>query len=74
MSISNHSVEKIADALKEDFNVFVHEFYEQQLAEIIADAAVLFVDTEFGAMDGDLAADIAIKLVQRQSLTVNQTI
>lgn len=74
MTISNKSVELIADSLKEDFNVFIHEFYEQQLSELIADAAVLFVDTEFGAMDGELAAEIALRLVQRQSLTVNQTI
>lgn len=74
MTISNRSVEKIAEALKEDFNVFVHEFYEQQLSELLADAAVLFVDTEFGAMDGNLASDLAVKLVQRQSLTVNNKV
>ena len=36
-----------------------------------ADAAVLFIDSEFGAMDGDLAADIALRLIQRQYIGTN---
>ena len=68
MTLSNASVDRIADSLAEDFNVFIHEFYEAQLAEVLADAAVVFVDYEFGAMDGDLAADLALRLVQRQSI------
>ena len=68
MTLSNASRDRIADALSEDFNVFIHEFYEAQLSEVLADAAVLFVDSEFGAMDGDLAADIALRLLDRQNI------
>ena len=68
MTLSNASVDRIADSLAEDFNVFIHEFYEAQLAEVLGDAAVLFVDSEFGAMDGDLAADLALRLMQRQNI------
>ena len=68
MTLSSRSVDRIADSLAEDFNVFIHEFYEAQLAEVLADAATLFVDSEFGAMDGDLAADLALRLIQRQHI------
>ena len=72
MSLSEQSTTNIAGALAEDFNVFLYEFYDQQLSEVIADAAVLFVDTEFGAMDGDLAADLALKLVQTQYVGIEE--
>ena len=71
MTLSSRSVDRIADSLSEDFNVFIHEFYEAQLAEVLADAATLFVDSEFGAMDGDLAADLALRLMQRQNIVSN---
>ena len=64
MSLSEQSIDRLGIALAEDFNVFLYEFFEPQLSEVIADAASLFVDTEFGAMDGDLAAALALKLVQ----------
>ena len=68
MTLSSRSVDRIADTLAEDFNVFIHEFYEEQLAEVLAGAAVLFIDSEFGDMDGDLAADLALRLLQRQHI------
>lgn len=68
MSLSNSSVERLADSLAPDFNCFIHEFYEHQLAELLADAAVLFVDTEFGAMDGNLASRLALELMKTQSV------
>ena len=71
MSISNRSTEALADTLAEDFNVFVTEYYNHQLSEIFADAASLFVDAELGAIDGDLAADLALKLIQRQYIGVD---
>ena len=71
MTLSNASRDRIADSLAEDFNVFIYEFYEAQLSEVLADAAVLFVDSEFGAMDGDLAADLALRLIQRQNIVCN---
>lgn len=71
MSISNRSTEALADTLAEDFNVFITEYYSQQLSEVFADAASLFVDAELGAIDGDLAADLALKLIQRQYIGVD---
>ena len=68
MTLSNDSIDRIADSLAEDFNVFIHEFYGAQLSEVLADAATLFVDSEFGAMDGDLAAELALRLIQRQNI------
>ncbi|WNL50990.1 hypothetical protein SCREM2_gp71 [Synechococcus phage S-CREM2] len=74
MTLSNNSLDALADVLAEDFNCFLHEFYEQQFSELLADAAVLFVDTEFGAMDTELANALALRLMQRQAIyteTVN---
>lgn len=72
MALSNQSVERLADSLSEDFNVFVTEYYNEQLSELFADAACLFVDSELGPVDGDLAADLALRLIQRQYIGVNQ--
>ena len=61
----------MAAALSSDFNEFIHQFFEAQLAEVLADAATLYVDTEFGddtVLDGDFAADLALRLMQRQEL------
>ena len=72
MALSNRSVERLADSLAEDFNVFVTEYYNEQLSELFADAASLFVDSELGPVDGDLAADLALRLIQRQYIGVDQ--
>ena len=71
MTLSNNSLDALADVLSEDFNCFIHEFYEHQLSELLADAAVLFVDTEFGAMDTELANELALRLMQRQNIKVS---
>lgn len=71
MALSDRSVDRLADALAEDFNVFVTEYYNDQLSELFADAASLFVDAELGPVDGDLAADLALKLIQRQYVAVD---
>ena len=36
MTLSNNSLEALADVLSEDFNCFLHEFYEQQFSELLA--------------------------------------
>ena len=71
MAISERSVDRLADSLSEEFNSFVTEYYDQQLSELFADAAVLFVDSEFGPTDGDFASELALRLVQRQYVSTD---
>ena len=66
MSLSEQSIDRMASSLSEDFNVFVAEFYNEQLSEVFADAANLFIQAELGDVDGDLAAALALRLIQTQ--------
>lgn len=66
MSISERSIDRMASSLSEDFNVFIAEFYHEQLSEVFADAANLFIQAELGDVDGDLAAALALRLIQTQ--------
>ena len=72
MALSDTSISILADRLAEDFNVFLIEYYNQQLSEVFADAATLFVDSELGPIDGDLAADLALQLIQRQYIGIDK--
>lgn len=66
MSISERSIDRMASSLSEDFNVFIAEFYDEQLSEVFADAANLFIQAELGDVDGDFAAALALRLIQTQ--------
>ena len=66
MSLSEVSIKRMASSLSEDFNVFVAEFYNEQLSETFADAANLFIQAELGDIDGDLSAQLALQLIQTQ--------
>ncbi len=69
MALSEQSVNRIVDALEDDFSFYLQSRYFDELSELFATAACEFVDAELGEIDEQLAVDITLQLVQ--SVRVN---
>ena len=64
MALSEQSVNRIVDALEDDFSCYLKARYFDELSELFATAASEFVDYELGEIDEQLAVDITLQLVQ----------
>lgn len=64
MSLSSRSVARLADALQDDFSVFLGTEYFDRLSELLADAATEFIDRELGEVDDELYYDLAMSLLE----------
>ena len=69
MSLSARSVQQIANVLSEDFNCYLQSYYDQQIGELLANAATEFIAQEMGEVDDDLFYELATNLVTSVKLT-----
>lgn len=66
MALSNQTISKIADAVKED--VINHIYDNQKYAEMMHDCISEAVDSTLGEMDEDLYFDLGMVLFDRIEL------
>lgn len=63
MSISNKSLLQITNALSEEFAEFVNETFQDELHDLLIEAAAKFIPEKLGKLDPDLECDLAGDLV-----------
>lgn len=65
MAFSPETVDRLAAAMSEDFNVFLQTERFDELSELFADAANDFITRELGGVDDVLFYDLALALMAR---------
>ena len=68
MPLSTAAVSNIAATLTPAFIEFLEDRYFDEISELLATASCEFVDEELGNIDGDLAADIQVGLLERTAI------
>ena len=69
MALSAESVLALADALNPEFIRFIQETREQELGELLADAASDFISDNLGEVDDELFYELASQLVISTGIT-----
>ena len=68
--LSAASIDQLAASLLEDFSVFLNTEYRYDIDELLANATRDFVDRELGELDGELAANLQLSLMNRSRIDV----
>ena len=61
--LSRKSVVELADSLTEGFLDFLNTEYKYDLDEVLANASRDYLEQELGDVDGDLAVDLQVELM-----------
>jgi hypothetical protein len=70
MALSAESVLALGDALSPEFVRYVQETRDQQLGELLADAAMDFINENLGEVDDALLCEVATHLVISTGVTL----
>ena len=70
MALSANSVLALSDALCYDFVRYVRETSDQELSELLAEAASDFIAESIGDVDDELYYEVASQLVSSTDITI----